>query len=99
MDGINNEGFSGGPVVVYTGANQHLIGVVSSYQAENSDVISIPDQPALDHKPTSSKPQKKTKAKTKSVVQTNTGLIFAFDATVALDAIKKNPIGPVVGGN
>jgi hypothetical protein len=99
LDGINNEGFSGGPVVVNTGPNQHLIGVVSGYQSENSDVISVPDHPAPDRKPTSSKPQAKAKAKTKNVVQTNTGLVFAFDASVALDAIKKNPIGPVVGGN
>src|SRR5271165_6238225 len=31
LDGINNAGFSGGPVIVNTGTNQRIVGVVSGY--------------------------------------------------------------------
>ena len=95
LDGINNEGFSGGPVIVNTGTEQKIIAVVSGYESQNSDVISIPvkEKPPVP-KPTSTKSEKPSKQK--NVVQTNTGLIFAFDTSSALDVIRKNPIGPLV---
>ena len=36
LDGINNEGFSGGPVVVGSGIDQRIIGVVSGYRTEKA---------------------------------------------------------------
>src|SRR5205823_4758735 len=38
LDGINNEGFSGGPVIWQTGAQQKIIGVISGYYAEPAEV-------------------------------------------------------------
>jgi hypothetical protein len=40
LDGINNEGFSGGPVIFGTGADQRIIPVISGYVSEPADVIS-----------------------------------------------------------
>jgi hypothetical protein len=45
LDGINNGGFSGGPVIFGTGAQLKILGVVSGYQTEPSDVI--PSDPAV----------------------------------------------------
>jgi hypothetical protein len=96
LDGVNNEGFSGGPVVIFTGAEQKILGVVSGFRTETSDVVSVPIQ----QQPTTSQNGKQSGAnrpvKSKNVVNMNAGLIFAFDASYALEAIKKNPIGPVV---
>jgi hypothetical protein len=40
LDGLNNPGFSGGPVIYRTGSEQQIIGVISSIVTEPSEVIS-----------------------------------------------------------
>lgn len=39
LDGINNEGFSGGPVVFQTGPSQQIIAVVSGFRTEPIEVV------------------------------------------------------------
>jgi len=84
LDGINNAGFSGGPVVFLTGPAQKIMAVISGYQTEPSAVM----------------PAKKPKgsarpALPKEIVNVNSGFIIAFDISYAVEAIKKNPIGPL----
>jgi len=45
LDGINNAGFSGGPVAYNTGPQQQVFGVISGYITEPADVI--PSSPKL----------------------------------------------------
>jgi trypsin-like peptidase len=82
LDGINNEGFSGGPVIFRTGAEQKIGAVISGYHTEPADVVSSLTQigPAKN-------PHKK-------VANVNSGFIIAYPIQPAVDAIRKNPIGP-----
>lgn len=95
LDGINNPGFSGGPVLYRTGAEQVVLGVIQGYQAEPGEVhtIEVPDVSSAVQTPDQKKPQA---TKKKDVVDLNTGIIFAFMADSAVDAIRKNPIGRLV---
>jgi hypothetical protein len=84
LDGINNEGFSGGPVVVETGTAQKIIGVISGYHPEKSDVMLVEvNSGAVE----ASRPAE--------YVNLNSGIILAYDMRYVLDAVKKNPIGPL----
>jgi hypothetical protein len=82
LDGINNVGFSGGPVIFGTGPQLKIIGVVSGYRTEPADVI-----PSI---PAAVQPNVK--------VNVNSGFFIAFDVAYAIDAIHKNPIGPMRKG-
>ncbi len=89
LDGINNEGFSGGPVLYGTGTQQQIIGVISGYHTEPAEVIpsdsttsSSPTLVPLDQKP-------------KEHVNVNSGFILAPSIQYAVDAIHSNPIGPL----
>jgi hypothetical protein len=84
LDGINNPGFSGGPVLYHTGADQVVIGVIAGYRHEPTEVYSL-EMPST---PTAMQTTKK------NVVNQNTGIIFAFAADAAVEAIRKNAIGP-----
>jgi hypothetical protein len=97
LDGINNPGFSGGPVLYHTGPDQVVLGVISGYHNEPGEVhsIEVPDTPTAAQAPESKKPNA-IGTKKKDVVDLNTGIILAFMADVAVDAIKKNPIGRLV---
>ena len=90
LDGINNFGFSGGPVLFHTGPEQVVLAVISGVQNEQGEVhsIEVPNTPTTGQAPNTNPTKKK-----KDVVDLNTGIIFAFGASVAVDAIKKNPIG------
>ena len=79
LDGINNVGFSGGPVILGTGNDLKIVAVISGYMTEPTDVIR----------------GDKTKEAPKDTVNVNSGFILAYDILHAVDAIKKNPIGPV----
>lgn len=81
LDGINNVGFSGGPVFFGTGPQLKICAVVSGYRTEPTDVI--PADPAV--KPT-------------ATVKVNSGFFVAYDISYVIDAIHKNPIGPLREG-
>lgn len=81
VDAINNEGFSGGPLVVArpNTIDYRVIGVVSKFRIEYESVI--------DHKDED----------TGLRVAYNTGFMLAYSMKHALDIIRKNPIGLPVG--
>lgn len=79
IDGINNPGFSGGPVVrIAENQSPAIIGIISGYESTQEPVLGD------------------NGARTKLSVQTNTGLIVAYSIEYALDAIARNPIGPII---
>jgi hypothetical protein len=82
LDGVNNPGFSGGPVIYRTGPAQEIIGVISGIVTEPSEVI-----PSL----ATPKPAKRHKEK----VDANSGFIVAYSIDKAVEAINRNPIGPL----
>jgi hypothetical protein len=88
LDGINNEGFSGGPVLFQTGADQRIFAVVSGYTTEPAEVVPMPDSPLGNLRPDNS-------PRTKERVDVNSGFIIAFDISYAIAAIHSNPIGPL----
>lgn len=94
LDGINNPGFSGGPVLYHTGLDQVVLGVISGYHNEPGEVhsIEVPDVSTATQAPADKKPSPNG-TKRKDVVDLNTGIILAFMADAAVEAIKKNPIG------
>lgn len=83
VDGINNKGFSGGPVIVVENMNAppRIIGVVSGYQAVQEPVY---------------QGMSKTQTPTQYSVQSNTGLLGAYSIDHALSAITKDPSGAPV---
>lgn len=89
LDGINNEGFSGGPVLYGTSSYQKIFAVISGYVTEPAEVVSS----AAVKKPAKAN----TTVKTPKLehVNTNSGFIIAYDISWAIDAIHKNPIGPL----
>ena len=101
LDGINNAGFSGGPVTYLTGSNQKVFAVVSGYLTESADVVTspMPKPPAPPGPPAPRKPSQaktsKEAGKTRQSVNVNSGFIVAFDIQYAIDAIHKSPGGPL----
>jgi hypothetical protein len=94
LDGINNPGFSGGPVLYNTGSDQAVIGVVSGYHVEPGEVhsIEVPDASTAATAPAVGKANPNRRKK-EDVVDLNSGIILAYMADTAVDAIRKNPIG------
>ena len=91
LDGINNAGFSGGPVIYKTGSEQQIIGVVSGYQLEPTEVVPS----ATTKKVTVKKSSEPKKPALHLKVNLNSGFIIAYRISYAIDAIQKNPIGPL----
>ncbi len=90
LDGINNPGFSGGPVLYHTGPSQQIVAVISGYISEPAEVI--PSATPL--------VKKKSVAPSGNVkVNVNSGFIIAYSITPVIDAIHKNPIGPLRSQN
>lgn len=79
LDGHNNSGFSGGPVVFRSGENKEnplvVLGIISGYRTEVAPVT-------LAGKPT------------ELASEVNTGIVICPTIKVATDFIDRNPIGP-----
>ena len=77
IDAINNEGFSGGPIVFHTHGKYdfRIAGVVSKFKIEYETVI----DPAGDH--------------TEMTVAYNTGFLIGYEISNAIEIIKRNPNG------
>lgn len=98
LDGINNAGFSGGPVAYNTGPQQQVFAVVSGYLTEPTDVITSPLQKLAAPQPPPSRKgsqAEKGAGRAKLTVNLNSGFIIAFDIGYAIDAIHKSPVGPL----
>jgi hypothetical protein len=98
LDGINNEGFSGGPVIFGTGLQQKIFAVVSGYYTEPAEVVPFEAAGLIPEKKHHDEPSSQPgddKAHGREKVNVNSGFIVAFDIGYAVDAIKKNPIGPL----
>ena len=79
LDGQNNIGFSGGPVLFARGGHgvvSNVAGVVSAYRAHISPVY-----------------ENDGKTKTSLVVEDNSGLVEAYSIDYAVELINANPIG------
>lgn len=96
LDGINNEGFSGGPVVVQTGPQQHIIGVISGFRREPIEVVPLSE---ITSPQSGSTNDSSAQSHPKEAALANTGFFFAYDIECAIEAIKKNPVGPKGNSN
>jgi hypothetical protein len=102
LDGLNNEGFSGGPIVYKEQSSNKLnvCGVVSSYKAQEIPVYRKAPLKKTDPKTierTNPKTGEKYKlVETDMIVERNTGLAYGHGISVAVEAIRKNPIGPEI---
>ena len=101
LDGINNVGFSGGPVLYKTATDQRIFAVISGYRLEPTDVISsgalrLSTPPQVGN--SSEREQRGSQAPQRETVNLNSGFIIAYDIRYAIEAIHKNPIGPVRNG-
>lgn len=94
LDGINNLGFSGGPVITGKGSNQEVFAVVSGYHPEPLQVLPAPEPGQTYIPPPPPLPGQNSKSPPKEIVESNSGLILAYDITPAIKAIRANPIGP-----
>jgi hypothetical protein len=99
LDGLNNAGFSGGPVLIRTGLDQRIFAVVSGYITEPTAVITAKAQrsPPTGNATDEARPSKAVASppKSKQRVDLNSGFIIAFDISYAISAIHERPIGPV----
>ena len=89
LDGINNPGFSGGPVIYanyFQRDRLQIAGVISGYRAET---VLVEEKLIDDTNRLSEDAQKKIIR----FVLENTGLIVAFGINEIVSAIRKNPIG------
>jgi hypothetical protein len=82
LDGINNHGFSGGPVITGTGADVKFVAVISGYVNEPALIIRGNSAPFAPDTPP-------------DYASVNSGFIIAYDIGHAVDLIKKHPIGPL----
>jgi hypothetical protein len=89
LDGLNNKGFSGGPVLYQSGPQQRIVGVISSYIAQPEKVIAATPVPSPND-PGKVVMQPKEPSE---FVNVNSGFFVAYDISLAVDAIRKNPIG------
>lgn len=82
LDGHNNPGFSGGPVVFKPpGSNVfQIMGVVSGFRTEDVKALKGTDEKETD-----------------LIIRLNTGIIVSYPIDAAIDVIKENPVGFPVG--
>jgi hypothetical protein len=98
LDGINNEGFSGGPVLSGTGPNQEVFAIISGFHPEPLEVLPAPkpgEKQTSSIPPAPELPGTKSKEPEKEIVNANSGFILAFDIDPAIKAIQHDPIGPL----
>lgn len=108
LDGENNPGFSGGPIVFRDLSRQavtfKLAGVISGYRPEFTPVLK-PEEIAAEQVTPEDEVQGRISVRdghvfrltdTGEVAQTNTGIVIGYNIRHALDVIAKNPIGPEV---
>lgn len=97
LDGINNPGFSGSPVLYGSGEHQRIFGVISGFSREPMDIFSAVRGGMTNVDPPVKPPPNRQFAKNDdNVALVNSGFIVAFSMDIALSAIRANPNGPPV---
>jgi hypothetical protein len=98
LDGINNLGFSGAPVLAGNGDSQAVFAVISGYHAEPLEVLPAPKGSQAYAGPVAPSPESpdRKSEQGKEIVESNSGLIEAYDITPAIKAIRADPIGPML---
>lgn len=98
VDGINNPGFSGGPLVFVNQATKKLTvaAVVSSYRLQDDIVFRKPMPQTQQRRKKNTKAQGKTLIETDMIVRSNAGILKSYSINIALDVIAKNSIGAVI---
>ena len=91
LDGVNNPGFSGGPVIFAnysSGDRLQIAGVISGYRNNPIEVrsVEIPESNA--------KSATTPGTRTVSYVLENTGIVVAYSISEIENAIRADPIGP-----
>ena len=81
IDGHNNPGFSGGPVVTIRNGKDKVAGVIAGYRSSYEEVYGIDQSGGIDE------------SKVVGSLAANTGILVAYNIKPALDIIAKNPIG------
>lgn len=82
LDGHNNPGFSGGPVLVADGqAIPSVIGVISAYHFERKEV---------------KRHNRHGDSKTSDYVEENSGIVISYNLGSAIDHIKASPSGATI---
>lgn len=111
IDGFNNHGFSGGPIVfreirdmMNPTSNLYVLGVISGFIPEFLSVMTPEKVKAGDDTSKVEKwkivrlqdGQKAVLRDTGQVVASNTGIVIGYHIKHAIDLIRKNPLGPKV---
>jgi hypothetical protein len=108
IDGHNNPGFSGGPVVYRDLANpsglEKIAGVVSGFRNDLSPVFStkkiqsseVSREDIVEQRVQQKGSELLRLTETNDVVRANTGIVIAYAIDHAIDLIKKNPVGPTL---
>jgi len=108
LDGYNNKGFSGGPIVCHdlykANSPLYFAGVISGFLPEISPVM-IPKKVAAGEDISKVEKWRLVKLKdgqnavlndTENKVALNTGIVIGYSIKHAIDLIRKNPIGPKI---
>jgi hypothetical protein len=96
IDGHNNPGFSGGPIIFSNfgkGRQLQILAVISGYRNQPTEVVEVivPDAPTSENDkgaPT------EHKSKKLQFIRENTGIVIAYQLNELVEAIKNNPQGP-----
>jgi len=94
LDGINNLGFSGGPVITQKDGSIQVFAVVSGFHPEPLQVLPAPEPGQTYIPPPPPLPGQSSRSQPRQIVESNSGLILAYDISPAIKAIRANPIGP-----
>jgi hypothetical protein len=95
LDGINNLGFSGGPVIFGTGNDLKIVAIISGYIQEPAEVIAGAPTLVVRDRGYENSRAPKAQRHGQEIVNLNSGFILAYDIEHAVDLIKANPIGPM----
>ena len=97
LDGMNNPGFSGGPIVFFDRDSHKLTvaGVVTRYRNQEDKVLK-PSMEKHNKAKSSAEALDEEYVETDMIVRSNAGIVIGYGINTALEAIAKNPIGAVI---
>jgi hypothetical protein len=99
LDGMNNEGFSGGPVTWGTGLDLKVTAVISGRILEPAEVVHSSPPPSPTAPPANRKAKQAPATQSNDTANVNAGFIIAYDIHFAMDAIHQHPIGALRQAN